>query len=87
MWTCARRRLTGSNVINGTCFLLVQVNRFHADRKKRHVFFARAGENIQVKMVEVQLEICFLRTKNLYCVGFGGYTLEERHGLKQLLLC
>ena len=29
---CARM-LTGSNVINGTCFSLVQVNRFHADRK------------------------------------------------------
>ena len=51
------------------------------------MFFVRAGENFQVKMVEVQLEICFLRTKNLYCVGFGGDTLKERHGLRQLLLC
>ena len=83
---CARR-LTGRNVINGTCFSLVQVNRFHADRKNVRCFFVRAGENFQVKMVEVQLEICILRTKIFYCVGFGGDTLKERHGLKQLLLC
>ena len=50
-------------------------------------FIVCAGENFQVKMVEVQLEICFLRRGNLYCVGFGEDTLEERHGLRQLLLC
>ena len=38
---CARR-LTGNNVINGICFSLVQVNRFHADRKNAMSFsFAR----------------------------------------------
>ena len=51
------------------------------------MFFVCAGENFQVKMVEVQLEICFLRRGNLYCVGFREDTLEERHGLRQLSLC
>ena len=84
---CARR-LTGRNVINGTCFSLVQVNRFHADRKNVRCFSYERGENFQVKMVEVQLEMSFLRRGNFYCVGFRRrHNLKESHGLKQLLLC
>ena len=51
------------------------------------MFFVRAGENFEVKMVEVQLEISFLQRGNLYCLGFGRDLLRERHGLRQLLLC
>ena len=45
-------RLTGR-----TSFPLVQVNRFHADRKNVRCFSYEPGNNFQVKMVEVQLEI------------------------------
>ena len=81
-------RLTGRNVIMEFAFLLVQVNRFHADRKNVRCFSYERGENFQVKMVEVQLEMDFLRRGDLNCVGFRRrHNLKERHGLKQLLLC
>ena len=70
-------RLTGR-----TCFPLVQVNRFHANRKNVRRFSYERGENFQVNMVEVQLEMSFLRRGNLYCIssmGFGGGTLKESH--------
>ena len=66
-------------LIGRTCFLLVQVNRFHADRKNVRCFSYERGENFQVKMVEVQLEMSFLRTKKLFCVCFGRGTLKESH--------
>ena len=68
-------RLTGRNVIMEFAFSLVQVNRFYADRKNVRCFSYERGNNFQVKMVEVQLEICFLRRGNLNCVGFGGGTI------------
>ena len=70
VWTCAR---TGGP--EEFAFPLVQVNRFHADRKKVRCFSYERGDNFQVKMVEVQLEMSFLRRGNLNCVGFGRGTI------------
>ena len=44
---CARR-LTGRNVINGTCMSLVQVDRFHADRKNVMCFSLGAFWDITI---------------------------------------
>ena len=41
----------------GFAFSLVQVTRFHADRKDVRCFSYEREDNFQVKMVEVQLEI------------------------------
>ena len=50
-------RWTGRNVIMEFAFSLVQVNRFHADRKNLRCFSYERVDNFQVKMVEAKLEI------------------------------
>ena len=64
-------RLTGRNVIMEFDFLLVQVSRVHGDRENAKCFSYERGENFQVEMIEVQLEMSFLRRGNLNCVGFA----------------
>ena len=51
-------------------FSLVQVNRFHAYRKNISCFSYERGDNFQVKMVEVQLEMSFLGRGEFELRGF-----------------